>query len=146
MKYVHRFSLLIGLLGLCACSSNPIKDFENVREGMPKYDVLEAMGVPQRTQRWQGKDRWTYLYVESEKTQTKEVHFQEGKVVYKGDPIEPAISAEAQDQKNEISNAELEKQYAEKRAAIRNQQIDSAKDTGSAMDSEARTPRYEPID
>lgn len=130
--------------GLLACSSSPVKDFENVREGMPKYDVLEAMGVPQRSERWHGKDRWTYMYVEAEKPQTKEIHFQDGKVIYKGDPVLPAVNAAEQDKLNEDSNSELEKKYAEKREQIRTQTIDKPKDAGNATDSQV--PRFVPIE
>lgn len=72
---------------------------------MEKADVLELVGGPDRARRWQGKDRWTYVFKKPEGESVQDVHFLEGKVVYSGPPPLPRVSAEEQDRINQETNA-----------------------------------------
>ena len=49
-------SLLVG------CQTNMLREYQKINPGMEKDDVLKVMGSPQRTQRFHGKDRWTYIF------------------------------------------------------------------------------------
>ncbi len=131
---------------LNACATNMSQQFTRIQMGMEKDQVLALMDSPQRTLRWKGQDRWTYIFYENNIRQEKEVHFDLGKAVYVGDHKEPPISAVAKDEKNESSNAELEALYKsqieESRKAMP-QFEESVK--GTAADTIRYVPQYEPI-
>jgi outer membrane protein assembly factor BamE (lipoprotein component of BamABCDE complex) len=94
-------SLLVG------CVTPRYKEFKKLKPGMEKDQVIEAAGGPNVSRRWHGKDRWIYDYKETpEGNQTREVHFENGKAVYVGTKVVPAVSAEEQDRINEESNAQ----------------------------------------
>ncbi len=141
-------SLLVGatlsvLLG--ACQTAPHVGFQTLKEGMEKDQVLEAVGNPTRTQRWQGKDRWIYqFYVDKERApDVKEIHFAEGKVVYLGGPVAPAISAADQDAANVISNRDAEKSLMDDYNA--KQGLTRTPTAPSADEPPKTVPRFEPI-
>ena len=90
------------------CQTNEIKAFAKVQPGMEKGDVISIMGSPRRSERWHGKDRWTYVFYHDDFRYEKEVQFEDGKSSYVGDVTHPEISAEELDKKNEVSNRELE--------------------------------------
>jgi outer membrane protein assembly factor BamE len=48
--------IVLGLL-TSACQTSMLKQFDEVKPGMEKDDVLELMGSPDQTQRSQGRDR-----------------------------------------------------------------------------------------
>lgn len=117
MTYLNRvfFSFSI-LLVFCACATNMPKQFSLLQIGMEKDEVLTMMESPQRTQRWKGQDRWTYIfYDDNNQRQEKEVHFENGRAVYVGDSQTPAISAAKQDEANEQSNTNIEKLFKEQK-------------------------------
>ncbi|MDX9730669.1 MAG: outer membrane protein assembly factor BamE [Bdellovibrionales bacterium] len=96
---------LVFLFG--GCQTPRYKEFEDIRVGMSKGEVLSAAGNPSYSKRWQGKDRWTYiLHDHPEGKRTREVHFEEGHVIYIGISPKPTISAEEQDVINENINLE----------------------------------------
>jgi outer membrane protein assembly factor BamE len=66
------------------------------------------MDSPQRTERWHGQDRWTYIFYDKDTRLEKEVHFQEGVANYVGEIYKPEISAEEQGAHNEAANKEVE--------------------------------------
>ena len=96
--------LTLALLALIGCQTFPIEEFDGVTPGMSKAAVLGAVGAPARTRRWQGKDRWTYVYRTRGGEKIRDVHFEEGKVVYAGVPPLPPVSASEQDRLNETLN------------------------------------------
>gem|GEM_PF-815222 len=100
------FSSFVILLFLGACQGSPLKDFSSLKMGMEKNEILEIMGSPSRTQRFHGKDRWTYIFYETETRYEKEVHLDEGKAVYIGDIWNPPVenSAESVDTTHESQN------------------------------------------
>ncbi len=103
-----------GLLLLCltifgalfmGCATTRHQEFTKVKQGMDKQAVLEFAGNPDRTMRWQGKDRWIYDFrIDDFSTDSQEVHFQEGRVVYIGKAVQPVVPADKQDELNESSN------------------------------------------
>lgn len=128
-----------------ACQTNELKAYEKLKVGMDKDDVLGIMGNPTRTQRWQGKDRWTYRFYHDDAAYLREVHFEDSKAVYVGDVVQAPVSAADQDAKNEAENKALEEQYQAAKAKQR-QSLGSYEDeiTGS---NEIRTvPHFEPVE
>ena len=93
---------------LSACATDMHKQFDKVKVGMDKNDVLGLLDSPQRTQRWHGMDRWTYIFYENDNRLEKEVHFSEGVANYVGDLYKPEITAEEQDSRNESANKDVE--------------------------------------
>jgi outer membrane protein assembly factor BamE (lipoprotein component of BamABCDE complex) len=101
------------LFGLASCQTPRTKEFESVKEGMQKDQVLETTGAPSVARRWHGKDRWIYQMYDRKdenKVETREVHFEEGHATYVGAQYTPKVSAQEQDRLNEESNkAEAER-------------------------------------
>jgi len=103
------FMVVIGSL-LMGCQTNMLKEYQKLSPGMEKDDVLQVMGSPQRTQRFHGKDRWTYIFYDSRTRYEKEIQFFEGSAIYVGDTWEPEITAAQVDAKNEASNKAIEEE------------------------------------
>lgn len=100
--------LCLSVMFLSGCTISQKKQFEKVQVGMDKDQVLTLLDSPQRTQRWHGMDRWTYIFYEQDFRFEKEIHFDEGNAKYVGDVYKPEISADEQDKKNEAANLEVE--------------------------------------
>ena len=103
--------ILMALL-LSACQTSLVKQFSDVKTGMEKDDVLSLMGSPNRTQRFHGKDRWTYIFYEDRIRHEKEVQFLDGNAVYVGEPWQPIPekSAAVVDAQTEERNKKLDTQ------------------------------------
>jgi outer membrane protein assembly factor BamE len=114
-KLLRACLLTTTYLSLTACQASPLSDFANIKPGMEKNDVLETMGSPRRTQRFHGKDRWTYVFYDKQIRFEKEVQFFEGNAIYIGDTWQPPEdkSAFAADQANEVKNKALDEQLAQ---------------------------------
>lgn len=137
------------LIPLCSfllwgCQTLPADDFERLKPGMDKNEVLEIMGNPQRSERWHGMDRWTYIFFDTSKRQEKEVHFSQGKAVYIGGRYVPPVTAAEQDTIFENENRELEKAWAERREQIRNQYQNYENEVRGTGDVRY-VPQFEPI-
>lgn len=106
MRSILTLSLAVAALFSTACQTNMLKEYEKLHPGMEKDDVLDKMGNPQRTQRFHGKDRWTYVFYQDRIRYEKEIQFFEGNAVYVGEisQPEPSAAAAAVDSKNEASN------------------------------------------
>lgn len=107
------FRIRLGLIYLhlflvSACISNPLDDFGEIFPGMDKTEVLDTMGNPQATQRFYGKDRWTYRFYDRGIHFQKEVHFFEGSVIYAGEVYQPEVSAFEQDVINAKINDDMD--------------------------------------
>lgn len=91
-----------------------VKQFEEVRPGMEKAEVLAIMGSPQQTQRFHGKDRWFYNFYDSHIHFQKEVQFFDGNAIYVGEHWEPEVnqSAAAIDARNAKQDQEVADQLA----------------------------------
>jgi len=108
------YSILCGSVFLSACQTNMLKEYNKLHLGMEKDDVLEVMGSPQRTQRFHGKDRWSYIFYQDRIRYEKEVQFFQGNAVYVGEIMQPEVSAAQVDTKNEAANLALEEESARK--------------------------------
>jgi outer membrane protein assembly factor BamE len=121
-----------------------LSEFKRIHPGMEKDDVLTTMGSPQRTERFHGKDRWTYIFYEDRIRYEKEVHFFEGNAVYVGDPWKPEVSAAAADAKNEAENKaiadEVAKRYQDNPKAYSNYEKEVR-----GMDKVRYVPDFKPV-
>ena len=100
------FALLLCLF-FSGCQTNELREINRVKVGMDKQEVLDIMGNPRRTERIHGMDRWTYVFFAANKWQSREVRFMDGEVNHVGEPVNPAVTADDIDQKNQKSNEEL---------------------------------------
>ena len=143
MKIRSSFLLLFSSL-LAACAYHIPSHFEQVKVGMEKNDVLSLMESPQRTQRWRGMDRWTYIYYDQEQRVEKEVHFSQGKATYVGEVLKPEVSAAERDQQNEASNLASDTQIIEQHKTS----LDSFsrfEQTVKTEDQIRYVPQFEPV-
>lgn len=112
--------LFLSLLSLTtlACQTSLLSQYNQVRTGMEKDDVIDLMGSPQRTERMRDKDRWTYIFYDKRVRYEKEIQFTKGNVVYVGEPwqIAPEKSAEVIDKKNAEAEQKIEEEKAQKNA------------------------------
>ncbi len=77
------FLILPGLfyLVLSSCSTPAHIAFEKIQIGHEKNDVLELLGSPNKTRRWNGQDQWTYIFYKNDKSTLKEIKFEQGRVI-----------------------------------------------------------------
>jgi len=141
MAILRHFMPVMGLiLTLASCQTPRHKEFDRVRLGMLKTDVIDVAGGPTRSQRWQGRDRWIYQYEPGPSQQlTREVHFVDGKVIYAGPPIAPAVSAEEQDRINEQASAPRTPEAKEARAWLEKAEKERSEDATS------QPMKFEPV-
>lgn len=103
-------SLIFATAILNGCQTPRYKEFGGVKPGMEKDLVLDQAGGPNVSRRSHGKDRWIYNYTTTpEGPQNREVQFEDGRAVYVGTKVAPAVSADQQDRINEKLNVEDEK-------------------------------------
>lgn len=86
-----KLRLLFGalLLVVLGCQTNMKRAFEELKVGMDKDQVLEAIGGPRAVTRFHGKDRWFIVYYNEGFRYEKEIHFTNGLATYIGDTYEP---------------------------------------------------------
>ena len=102
-------SAMFGVLALASCQTPRYKEFEHVRNGMTKAEVIEVVGGPSTKLRRQGVDRWTYIFENHPGgEQIREVHFVDGKSTYVGTQIKSFVSPEVQDKINETKSRVLD--------------------------------------
>lgn len=114
LRSILTISLISSSLLLSACQTNMLKEYNKLHLGMEKDDVLEVMGTPTRTQRFHGKDRWSYVFYEDRIRYEKEIQFFEGNAIYVGEKWEPEVTAAQVDAKNEASNKAVEEESVRK--------------------------------
>lgn len=145
LRYLAIPVVLIALM-TTACQTSMVKQFSEVKPGMEKDDVLHLMGSPNRTQRFHGKDRWTYIFYDDRIRFEKEIQFFEGNAVYIGETWqpEPEKSAVAVDKVHDEKNARLDEQLASDIQQHRRAFEDyEAKTKGT--DKVRYVPQFEPI-
>lgn len=144
LRTILSISLIGSSLLLSACQTNMLKEYNKLHIGMEKDDVLEAMGSPQRTQRFHGKDRWTYIFYTDRVRYEKEVQFFEGNAIYVGDKWEPEVTAAQTDAKNEAENKAVEEEavrkYQENPQAYSNYEKEVR-----GMDKVRYVPNFKPV-
>ena len=137
---------LFSWMSLClGCATNEAQQFEKLKVGMDKSEVLEVMGSPRRAERHQGTDHWTYKIYKDNRQDQKEIQFQDGKSTYLGEIIKPKISAEEQDRRNEESNLALEGRWAEERDEYQKRISGLPTSDQSSKDAPAYSPKFEPV-
>jgi outer membrane protein assembly factor BamE (lipoprotein component of BamABCDE complex) len=80
------------LLFSTGCQTNELKQYEKLKLGMDKSEVIEIMGSPRKVERRQSQDHWVYKFYQDQQWYEKEVRFKEGKAIYLGEfqkPDEP---------------------------------------------------------
>ena len=138
------FLLFISIFLFAGCTISQKKQFEKVTVGMEKDQVLSLLEAPQRTQRWHGMDRWTYIFYDDNQRFEKEVHFNEGRANYVGDIYVPTIPAEEQDKLFEASNLEVETLVQARKEEIKKNYL-NYEDQVHGADSIRYVPQFEPI-
>ncbi|MES2854512.1 MAG: outer membrane protein assembly factor BamE, partial [Bdellovibrionota bacterium] len=103
------FSFIAALL-TAGCQTVPPISLARVQNGMTKDQVLEVAGSPNYSRRWQGKDRWSYRPAGQSE---QEILFADGKVVYVGDKVQPAVPASEVDRRNAQGLSGFEKEILE---------------------------------
>ena len=109
MNRLFQFTLVFfSALLASGCQTARHREFDSVRTGMAKDQVLAAVGGPNRSMHKNGLDHWTYFLwaPEGGGPQVREIHFSEGIAVYVGAPLAPRVSADEQDQINAGALAE----------------------------------------
>lgn len=140
-RYLFLLSLCFLMLG---CATDMKEQFGRIKVGMEKDEVLALMDSPQRTQRWHGMDRWTYIFYDDKQRLEKEVHFADGKANYVGDHQPPAVSADERDAQNEAANKDLEARYATQKQETR-KAFSDYEDHMKSRDSIRFVPQFTPI-
>lgn len=129
-----------------ACQTSMVKQWESIKPGMEKNDVLTLMGSPHQTQRFHGKDRWFYNFYDSQIRFQKEVQFFDGSAVYIGDVWQPAIeqSAAIQDSQNFEKEKQLEIKIS-KDAEVHRTNYEAYESQTKGVDRVRYLPTFEPI-
>lgn len=129
-----------------ACQTSMLKQFNEITPGMEKDDVLNLMGSPTRTQRFHGKDRWTYVFYDKRIRFEKEVQFFEGNAVYVGDVWQPPAdrTAIAMDTRNDQKNREIDEMLAREVESHRKSYEEYEK-KAKGEDKVRYVPTFEPV-
>lgn len=136
---------VVALLVNSGCQTSMGNDFMKLKPGMEKAEVLDIMGTPQRTQRWRGLDRWTYVFYEREMREEREVHFDGGKAAYVGAKYVPPVSAEQQDVMNEASNREVEDRVRRNREEASRQLENYEGELRGTESNPGYVPTFDPV-
>lgn len=141
-------SIPIVVIGLftSACQTSMLKQFESIKPGMEKDDVLELMGSPNQTQRVSGKDRWYYTFYDNRIRFQKEVQFVDGTAIYIGEVYQPPAeqTAVAVDTRNAERNKSIDEQ--EKKEVQENRKAYDAYEAQTKGTDKVRyLPTFEPI-
>ncbi|MEK2689657.1 outer membrane protein assembly factor BamE domain-containing protein [Bdellovibrio sp. GT3] len=141
-------SIPIVVLGLLtsACQTSMLKQFDSIKPGMEKDDVLDIMGSPNQTQRVSGKDRWYYTFYDKRMRFQKEVQFVDGMAIYIGEVAQPVAeqSAAAVDARNETYNKQVDEEI--KKEVLENRKAYDAYEAQTRGTDKVRyLPQFEPI-
>jgi outer membrane protein assembly factor BamE len=70
-------SFLVGLVFgiIVACQTAPLRQFDQVHEGMQRDDVLDLLGSPNRTEQVDGRLKYAYKYFDPEKPDVVEYRY-----------------------------------------------------------------------
>lgn len=129
-----------------SCQTSMVKQFSEVKPGMEKAEVLDLMGSPQTTQRFHGKDRWTYIFYDDHIRFEKEVQFFNGSAIYVGETWQPEVEkgAVAMDSMVERKNREIDEQIV--RDVEQHRRAYDAYEAKSKGEGKIRyVPNFEPI-
>ncbi|MCK6598611.1 MAG: outer membrane protein assembly factor BamE [Bdellovibrionaceae bacterium] len=145
------FFLMLPLaLFLSACQTNMIKEFNDLKVGYDKHQVIEKIGSPRHMLRMSGEDRWYYMFYNDDQRFQKEVHFKDGLVIYFGDKKIPQaeLLPETIDAKNEEKNKIIDIEKSKRDEDSKNAYADYLK-YEKKVKKEDRVhylPDFEPVD
>lgn len=150
MQRLSIIAILFIAVSSVGCQTSMIKQFNQVQSGMDKDDVLEIMGSPSRSERFHGKDRWTYVFYDQQIRHEKEVQFFQGSAVYVGDIWQPPAeqSAYVADQKNADNEKVIAEQMAKEDAVLKaaRQEYEQYQAQSNASDDKIRyLPTFEGV-
>ena len=133
-------------LGLTGCQTNMKKAFDEVKPGMDKEQVLEAIGGPRAVTRFHGKDRWFIMFYENGIRYEREIHFLNGIADYVGENYVAPEEKQAAvvDKKNEESNEQVYKELVESRSQFGVGQEEYEKKV-KGMDKVRFVPKFEDV-
>lgn len=144
-----RLVFLFGSFLIISCQTNMVKEFDSLKVGYDKHQVIDKLGSPRNMTRMGGEDRWYYLFYNQEQRIQKEVHFKDGLVVYFGDKKlpQPTLIPEAIDAKNDQINTEIDLKTKAKEEASKNAYLDYLKfeQKVKRQDRIEYLPDFEPI-
>jgi len=123
-----------------------VQAFSSLKPGMDKDQVLEAIGGPRAVTRFHGKDRWFIVYYHDQNRFEKEIHFQDGKAVYIGDPYEapPEKQAAYIDKLNESQDIRTFQELVRSRSS--SDQEEATLELKVRKNDKIRTvPQFEPV-
>ncbi|MDG0817275.1 outer membrane protein assembly factor BamE domain-containing protein [Bdellovibrio svalbardensis] len=137
--------VLVAMLST-GCQTSMVRQFEEVKPGMEKAQVLALMGSPNQTQRSHGKDRWFYNFYESKIRFQKEVQFFEGNAIYVGEVWQAPVSqsAAAADAKNAQQDKLIDEQIA-KDIETHRRDYEGYEAKTKGEDKVRYVPQFEPI-
>ncbi|MBK9293874.1 MAG: outer membrane protein assembly factor BamE [Oligoflexia bacterium] len=117
------FIFLLVVLFSFGCATTQIDNFEKIKTGMDKDDVLSLIGSPKRTERATGIEKWSYTYYtgDDEKIETfKFVKFANGKVTEFG------YDTEEQERLEDLKKSALKKDALRKKKNQINKKLNEA--------------------
>lgn len=133
-------SLVVG------CQTNLKNQFDGLKLGMDKDQVLSAIGGPRAVTRFHGKDRWFLMFYQDGMRYEKEIHFTNGVATYIGENYEPPEekSAAAADKLNETQDIRTYQELVRSRKTA--EQADVAYEQKVRKEDKVRVvPQFEPI-
>lgn len=149
MKF-FKYLIILGSLIMISCQTNMVKEFDNLKVGYDKHQVLDKLGSPRGMTRINGEDHWYYMYYNDDLRLQKEVHFKDGLVVYYGDKKAPSadLMPEAIDAKNEKMNKDLDAASQARAEASKNAYLDYVKYEKKVkkQDRVDYLPEFEPVE
>ena len=104
---MKKLILASGLAFLVGCATNMKQEFEDLKMGMDKTDVLDSMGSPAQSEIHNGVEYWKYVFYHKKKKMTKEVQFRDGLLIYKGEVTPDRDKKSIQRAKQKILEKEL---------------------------------------
>jgi outer membrane protein assembly factor BamE (lipoprotein component of BamABCDE complex) len=87
VQSVQNLVLIFSLFLAVGCASIQVEDFQKVKRGMEKTDVVEILDSPYRVFRVNDTDVWTYRFRRNNSWETREIHFRDGVVQFSGEPL-----------------------------------------------------------
>jgi outer membrane protein assembly factor BamE len=147
---LFKFLIIFGSLFVISCQTNMVKEFDSLKVGNDKHQVIDKLGSPRHMTRMNGEDRWYYMYYNDDVRLQKEVHFKDGLVIYFGDKKAPTpeLLPEAIDAKNDRISKEAELENQMKAEASKNAYLDYLKFEKKIkkQDRVEYLPDFEPVE
>lgn len=127
LQFFAKFTWLLLPLALAGCQTPTWKNFERIHNGQYKDKVIEEIGSPNASRRVHGQDWWLYYFRNHpDGEMPREIHFENGRVVYAGPPQTPKVLAEDHDRANAAAVQE-ERDRVDSEEARRDQRLGASR-------------------